>query len=542
LIFVEKDMDEGMIQNNMLLEIVLDSIPIPIFYKNEKGHYLSCNTAYETFFGISRKYLAGKSVHEVFDKEYAGKFREMDLKLCRKPGRQVYESTVLDSNGLQREVIFHKATFLHPHGEVAGIVGAVLDTTELRATEKKLLGAKTSFNRVFDAIPDLLSVVDRDMRVIYSNWQGGHEYVAEDIRSNNPFCYDAYYPGQGKPCHPCHLLEVFRTGKPLITEKYNSRIGYLEVHAFPVLDESGNAIMAVEYLRNITGRKQAVDALRQTNHVLEAIINASPLAIIALDTDLKLTLWNHAAEEMFGWKKEEVLFKPYPIIPEDRIEEVQNNIRLLHKGEVRRSQETCRKRKDSSIVDVSLSTAVMPAPDGGVIGYMAIMSDITEHKRAQRDLRESEANYRAIFDAANDAIFVLDIETGNILDVNRKLCEMYGYTREEVLLLKVEDLSSGESPYTQKNAVKQIRKARNHKSHLFEWIAKDISGRLFWVEVNMRGAVIGGGYKALAVVRDITERKQAVQALRESEERFRQIYRRRRRRCSNPNSSNIFYS
>ncbi len=517
-------MDTRMLRDNMLLEIVLDTIPIPIFYKDEKGLYLSCNTAFEIFFGISRSYLAGKTVYEVFDRKYSGKYLELDAELYRKPGTQVYESTVLDANGMQREVIFHKATFTHPYVEVAGIVGAVLDVTELKATEKKLLGAKTSFNRVFDAIPDLLSVVDKDLRIIYSNWHGGYEYVAEDIRPNNPLCHEAYYPGQGKPCDPCHLLEVFRTGKPFVTEKYNPRIGHLEVHAFPVLDESGNVIMAAEYLRNITGRKQAGKALRQANHMLKTIINASPLAIVALDTEVNLILWNNAAEEMFGWKREEVLFKPYPIIPEDRIEEVRQNIKLLQKGDVCRSLETCRKRKDGSLVDVSLSTAIMPGPDGGIIGYMAIMSDITEHKRAQLDLRESEANYQAIFDAANDAIFVLDVETGNILDVNRKLCEIYGYTREQVLLLKVEDLSSGEIPYTQENALKQIRKARKNKSHLFEWIARDSSGQLFWVEVNMKGAVIRGKHRALAVVRDITERKQSMEALRESEERFRQIF------------------
>jgi PAS domain S-box-containing protein len=514
----------SLLENNRLLETVLDTIPIPIFYKNEKGLYLGCNTAYETFFGILRKNLVGKSVQEVFDKEFADKFREMDLQLYRKPGVQVYESSVADAKAQTRQVILHKATFLNPHGAVAGIVGAVIDTTELKQAEKQLKASKTSFNRVFDSIPDLLSVVDSDLRIIYSNWHGGFDYVADEMRSTNPLCYDAYYPGQGKPCAACHSLEVFRTGKPIITEKYNPQIGYLEVHAFPVLDESGKVIMAAEYLRNITERKQAGNALRQANQTLEAIINASPLAIIALDSDVNLILWNDAAEEMFGWKREEVLHKPYPIIPEDRIGEVRQNIRQLHKGVVCRSLETQRKRKDGTLIDVRLSTAIMPGPDGAIIGYMAIMSDITEYNRAQLDLRESEANYRAIFDAANDAIFVLDFESGKILDVNRKLCEMYGYTREEALLLNIENLSSGEVPYTQENAVKQIRKARENKSHLFEWIAKDSSGKLFWVEVNMRGAVIGGGYKALAVVRDITERKQAEQALRESEERFRQIF------------------
>ena len=377
---------------------------------------------------------------------------------------------------------------------------------------------------VFEAIPDLLSVVDRDMRIVFSNWHGGYEYVPHEVRSRHPHCFDAYYPGQGEPCKPCHLQEVFITGKPVIREKHNPGIGDLEVHAFPVFDESGNIVMAAEYLRDITSRRRAENALRQANQVLEAIINASPLAIVALDPELNLTLWNDAAEKMFGWKKDEILFKPYPLIPEDRLEEVMENIRCLNRGEVCRSVETCRKRRDGSLVDVSLSTASLRDQQGGNIGYMAIMADISERKLNQQALRESEANYRAIFDAANDAIFVLDVETGAILDVNRKLCEMYGYPQEEVLLLKIEDLSSGKTPYTQENAVREIRKARGNKSHLFEWMAKDSSGRLFWVEVNMKGAVIGGDYRALAVVRDITERKQSLEALRESEERFRQIF------------------
>ncbi|NVN92134.1 MAG: PAS domain S-box protein [Desulfuromonadales bacterium] len=417
---------------NKLLENVLDSLPIPVFYKDEKGLYLSCNSAFETFFGLSRELLAGKSVHDVFDRENARKFSEMDLKLYRNPGKQVYESRVLDSKGQLHDVMFHKATFLHPQGGVAGIVGAVLDTTELKATERKLTGATTSFNRIFDSIPDLLSVVDSSLRIIYSNWQGGHDYVAEDIRSHHPYCYDAYYPGQGKPCDPCHLLEVFRTGKPLITEKHNPRIGYQEIHAFPVCDESGTVIMAAEYIRNITARREAEHALRQANHLLEALINASPLAIVAFDTDVRLTLWNTAAESMFDWKKEEVLSKPYPIIPEDRIEEVRNNIRLMHEGEVCRSLETRRKRKDGSLVDVSLSTAVMSGPDGAVIGYMSIMSDITERKRAVQALRESEERFRRIFEEDEDAALILTPRTFSIVDANAAAARLYGYSKKEL--------------------------------------------------------------------------------------------------------------
>jgi PAS domain S-box-containing protein len=430
--FGEAEMDADMARDDRLLEVVLDSLPIPVFYRDGQGRCLGCNSAFEAFFGVSRQRLAGRAVTDAFGRDSGRMFQEMELKLYRTPGRQVYECRIADFMGRERDVVVHNATFPLSGGAETGIVGALLDVTDLKTTEKRLAGATSLFHRVFDAIPDLLSVVDRDMRIVYSNWRGGHEYVPEDIRSQHPFCYDAYYPGQGGACDPCHLREVFRTGKSLITEKYNPRVGYQEIHAFPVGDESGAIVMAAEYLRDITARKEAEHALRQANHMLEAIINASPLAIAAFDTDARLTLWNDAAEAMFDWKKEEVLSKPYPIIPEDRIEEVRNNIRLMHEGEVCRSLETRRKRKDGSLVDVSLSTAVMSGPDGKVIGYMSIMSDITERKQAVQALRESEERFRRIFEEDEDAALVLTPRTFSIVDANVAAVRLYGYSRREL--------------------------------------------------------------------------------------------------------------
>ncbi|MEW6202594.1 MAG: PAS domain S-box protein [bacterium] len=77
---------------------------------------------------------------------------------------------------------------------------------------------------------------------------------------------------------------------------------------------------------------------------------------------------------------------------------------------------------------------------------------------AEEKLVKSEADYRAILDTVNDAIFVHDAETGDILDVNRKMCEMYGYTVEEVRSINMEALSEGRPPYTQSDAIRLIRK------------------------------------------------------------------------------------
>lgn len=388
---------------------------------------------------------------------------------------------------------------------------------------KPFSSSKHLLQSIFNAIPDLISVVDDDYRLIFSNWNGGHEYVPQESRKKNLHCYKAYYPGRTTQCDPCHLKKVFELGKPLIFEKYNPRVGYVEIHAFPLFDENKNVVMAGEYVRNINEQRRAQNALIEKNNILEAIINASPLAIIALDFNLNLMLWNLGAERMFGWPKEEVLGKPCPIFPEFLMEEVKHNLNRLNNGESYFYMETLRLQKDGGLVSVSLTTAPMRNCDGVPSGYVAVFADIQERKQAQQALRESETNYRTIFNAANDAIFVLDAGTGAVIDVNVKMCEMYGYTRKETLKMTLEELSAGFPPYAHQDVLEKIWKTRYEKSHMFEWLAKDSSGRLFWIEANMKGAVIGGEYKVLAVCRDISERKAAEEKNRKMQGRLRQM-------------------
>jgi PAS domain S-box-containing protein len=145
-----------------------------------------------------------------------------------------------------------------------------------------------------------------------------------------------------------------------------------------------------------------------------------------------------------------------------------------------------------------------------------LMREIEERHRAEQACRASEANYRAIFNAINDAILVQDVETGDIVDVNWKLFEMYGMSAVDAQLLyheDVEPLSAGEPPYTADKASEWFKKAAKGEAQLFEWKAKDKSGRQFWVEVNLKRALISGEQRLLAVVRDISDRKEAEEKL-----------------------------
>jgi len=154
----------------------------------------------------------------------------------------------------------------------------------------------------------------------------------------------------------------------------------------------------------------------------------------------------------------------------------------------------------------------------------AIASDIAERKRSDEALRVSEASYRAIFDAAEDAIFVIDIETAGIVDANPRACAAFGYGREEFRTLELGELGSGVHPYTHEGAMGLFARAVSGEQLQVEWHAKSKDGRLRWHEVFGKRVTIGGQDRILALARDITDRKMAEEALRASEEQYRSMF------------------
>src|SRR5438067_813047 len=150
--------------------------------------------------------------------------------------------------------------------------------------------------------------------------------------------------------------------------------------------------------------------------------------------------------------------------------------------------------------------------------------DIAERMRQAEALRVSEASYRAIFDAAEDAIFVHDIETGAIVDVNPKACTSFGYTRDEFRQLDIGTLGTGERPYTHQDAMALITRAAAGEQLRIEWHGRFKDGTLRWHEVFVKCVTIDGKNRVMALARDIHARKVAEEALCASEEQYRSMF------------------
>ena len=147
-----------------------------------------------------------------------------------------------------------------------------------------------------------------------------------------------------------------------------------------------------------------------------------------------------------------------------------------------------------------------------------------ERARGEAALRRSEASYRAVFEATEDAMFIHDWDTGAILDVNPKACAVYGYSPEEFRTLGLGAISAGEPPYTAAHAAHHIARAKRGEVVVFEWHRRNRDGTLHWDEVCLKAVEIAGRPRVLACTREVTARKATEQALRESGEQYRAIF------------------
>ena len=157
----------------------------------------------------------------------------------------------------------------------------------------------------------------------------------------------------------------------------------------------------------------------------------------------------------------------------------------------------------------------------GLFVYRSKSNQIKALQAAALALQKSERNYREVFNATSDALFIQN-ETARVLDVNDRACAMYGYDRETMLGLSIGDFSLGSPPYSQAEAEEWVRLAVQEGPQIFEWQSKRCDGELFWSEVALHAGEIAGEKRVIASARDITERKQAEEEIYKLNEELEQ--------------------
>lgn len=338
-----------------------------------------------------------------------------------------------------------------------------------------------------------------------------------------------------KACLKCHAAQGYREGEirggisvsiPMATlwavVKFTPVTLALSHGAFWVVGLGGIALSARGIRRRAAERTRAEEALCESEELYRSLVENIDQGITLVDKDHKIVMTNAAIGRMFHKATGEFLGK-YCFQEFEKRPTVCAHCpgtKTLATGKPH-SAETEGVRDDGSRFTVQIHAFPVHGRDGSVTAFIEVVEDITERKRADEALRDSEARYRALFEKSTDGILIADMETRTLKYANPAICRMLGYTEEELRTMGVADIHPKEA--LQSVMAEFEAQARGDKTLAVNLPCLRKDGTILYADINAGTITIDGWVCNVGLFRDVTERKRAADALKESEERFRVI-------------------
>ena len=312
--------------------------------------------------------------------------------------------------------------------------------------------------------------------------------------------------------------KAVRNEEVMIEQPDGSRV-ILRVNIDPLYDINGRLCGAINVFENVTDLKQAELASRR----LAAIVESSEDAIISKDLSGIITSWNQGAERLFGYTAEEVIGKSIVLlIPPERHDEEPSILERIRRGQRIEHYETVRHGKDGKLLHISLTVSPIRDANGNIIGASKIARDITRRKSVEITLRESEQRLRLATQTGKLGVWDWDIMS-NRISWSDSLYALHGVGPDQ-FDGTVEGFAALVHPEDQERVSDSIRRALNEDvPYEIEFRAVRPDGAVAWLFTN--ATVLRDGdrpVRMLGATMDISERKRAEEALRQSEEKLRQ--------------------
>ncbi|MGD0080109.1 MAG: PAS domain S-box protein [Methanoregula sp.] len=257
-------------ESSRFLATLMDTLPVPIFYKDVSGKYLGCNPPFEEYIGIPRNELIGKTAYDISPKDLADRYTAADREIFDNPEPQRYETQVRFADGSRHDVIFYKAPFFNTDGSVAGLIGTFLDITERKRVEEALKESEEKFRDIFNNANDAIEIhaINADGlpgKYIDVNDVGCRmlQYTRGELLALSPLDVSTDY--YNRPLE--EIGQELRTKGSSRFETYHRRkdgtIVPVEINAHVVSLRKKEEVIAV--VRDITERKQAEEALQKAS-------------------------------------------------------------------------------------------------------------------------------------------------------------------------------------------------------------------------------------------------------------------------------------
>ncbi len=441
-------------------------------------------------------------------------------------GSHIYEYRFLYRDGHYRWVRDDMKLIRDEFGNPVEIIGYWIDITERKRAESALKESEDRYRHLVEGSPAIVwSFSDKHGTLFVSSRVKSILGYSADFLYKNPWLWN-------KSIHPddqssvAQSIKDFTKGKDLSGE-------------YRIKDSSGNwrwfhdrsigkriegeATIIEGISIDITERKQAEEALRESEKKYRAVVEISPDGIAIASKGVHVFV-NQSLARIFGLSNpSDMLGKPVlDYIHSDYQEIVRKRIETVIKGgALSPLSEEKMIRPDGRIIQTEV--AVAPLEYQGEPATLAIIRDITERKQAEEKLRESEERFRLAFENANTGMCLVDLD-GNLTRVNNRMCEIFGYTKQELERMTVNDIAHPEdidkSPaFIHKTLRGEVERSTFEKRYFHK------QGHVVTCQVSsslVRDAA-GTPLYFISHLHDITDRKQAEEALRESEERYRTI-------------------
>ncbi len=367
---------------------------------------------------------------------------------------------------------------------------------------------------------DLVSIMSADGTILYEGPSSEHVlgYAPHEIQGKN--VYDLVHRDDAANIQ--NLLETVlaEPGRAAQTEaRFRHKDGTWRVYEETARNLVDNPAIrgVVVNTRDVTERKAAEAALQEAHGRLQAIVDNAPVAIVTLDLNGNVTLWNAAAEKIFGWIAQEVLGKPLPIFLESHAEEAREIAARVRAGVAFQRLQRPRKRKDGSLIQVNVSIAPLVDASGNLMGHLRILEDITELTRAEEALRAQERLLTSIYENVPDALFLVSVEPGDqfrYLTVNKAFLRNTRLTMDDIVGQRIDEVL----PESSRAFIKQKYKEAVGSGKAVRWEQEAVfspGNRIVAVSVTPINNEAGAVSLLVGTGRDITPLRLAQESLAE---------------------------
>ncbi len=514
----EMELKKSKDKYQMLVEKLQEGVAL----EDARGVFTFVNPRIAELLGYTEDELIGKHWSYIVPKEYID---QVKVETAKRPKgvSSTYEVCTLTKDGRHVPVIVTAAPVISPSGEFDGVLTVFTDITERKLVEKQLHETAEKYRTILDTVEEGYYEVDLAGNLTFFNDSlcKNLGYANFELLGMN---YRQYMDEETAKMVFQTYNTVYRTGEPArifdfgFIKKDGTR-GVSEASISPIRNSEDEITGFRGIVRDVTERAEMEKALNEERERFQNLVEKLEEGLTVEDPDGFITFANPKTLETLGYTKDELLGKHWSfIVPENDLDQSYKETAKRRKG-VSSTYESNVLAKDGTLIPVIVSAAPIFSSTGGYQGVLVLSTDITERKRVEEELQQSEEKYSNLFHFSNDAIFLHDLE-GNIIDVNEKTLELFGYTKSELLLISIPALHPPESIETSKMAFKTISKEGFVS---FEIDFRKKNGEVFPAEVSSSLFDIRGKKVIQGIVRDITERKQAEQALRQvklEEERY----------------------